>query len=332
MASWKSQCRSINASWTHQQATWHRNHGRLGVHDIVIYTDGYVTRDPSGWGFTLSGRTVHEYNGAHGVTTSSMTMEVEAVTRAIQWLTSQCDAQITHAIILTHSMNLLQKVESGMGCPDWYTAMHCLRLQRLLWICCPGVSGLNRQIDWQAHAGVSGMNRQIDWQAQQISHLVCSLAGQRCSEAWGTSWAWIGQNITALIAWRKEEKGSSRHSTLEVRNELYLTRQTLALFRRQPWGDCWEAWWSTYGPFWGLRCHLDTETALNSIEHQLHYYLLSILLLQDFEQRYTEWTILLTYWFTIFPQPASSQLPPLQVLMHHCFDSPSKGLVASLLQ
>ena len=28
-----------------------------------------------------------------------------------------------------------------------------------------------------------GMNGQIDRQAQQISHLVCSLAGQRCSEA-----------------------------------------------------------------------------------------------------------------------------------------------------
>ena len=27
------------------------------------------------------------------------------------------------------------------------------------------------------------MNGQIDWQAQQTSHLVCSLAGLRCSEA-----------------------------------------------------------------------------------------------------------------------------------------------------
>ena len=35
-------------------------------------------------------------------------------------------------------MNLLQKVESGMGCPDWHTAMHSLRLQRLLWIYCTG--------------------------------------------------------------------------------------------------------------------------------------------------------------------------------------------------
>ena len=74
-------------------------------------------------------------------------MEVEAVTHAIQWLASQRDARITHAIILTDSMNLLQKVESGMGCPDWHTATHSLRLQRFLWIYCPG------------HAGVSGNER-----------------------------------------------------------------------------------------------------------------------------------------------------------------------------
>ena len=112
-------------------------------HDIVIYTDGSVTRDRSGWGFTVKqgGRTVHR------VTTSSLAMEVEAVTHAIQWLASQRDAQVTHTIILTDSLNLLQKVESGMGCPVWHTAMHSRWLQRLLWIYCPG------------HAGVSGNER-----------------------------------------------------------------------------------------------------------------------------------------------------------------------------
>ena len=35
-----------------------------------------------------------------------------------------------------------------------------------------------------------GMNGQVDWRAQQISHLVCSLAGQKCSEAWETFWTW----------------------------------------------------------------------------------------------------------------------------------------------
>ena len=91
--------------------------------------------------------TVHEDSGEHRVTTSSLTMEVEAVTHAIQWLTSQRDAQIAHAIILTDSMNLLQKVKSGTGCPDWHTAMHSLRLQGRLWIYCPG------------HAGVGGNER-----------------------------------------------------------------------------------------------------------------------------------------------------------------------------
>ena len=94
-------------------------------------------------GFTVKqgGRTVLEDSGAHRVTTSSLTTEVEAVTHAIQWLASQRDAQITHAIILTDSMNLLQK--SGMGCSDWHTAMHSLRLQRLLWIYCTGHAGVS---------------------------------------------------------------------------------------------------------------------------------------------------------------------------------------------
>ena len=71
-------------------------------------------------------------------------MEVEAVTHAIQRLASQRNAQITHAIILTDSMNLQQEVESGMGCPAWHTTMHSLRLQRLLWIYCPGQAGVGR--------------------------------------------------------------------------------------------------------------------------------------------------------------------------------------------
>ena len=56
------------------------------------------------------------------------------------------------------------------------------------------------------------MNRQIDWQAQQLSHLVCSLAGQRCSEAWGTLWTWTGQSITALIA-KGKRNGERKRTT-----------------------------------------------------------------------------------------------------------------------
>ena len=55
---------------------------------IVIYMNGSVTRDRSGLGITVKqgGRTEHEDSGANKVTTSSVTMEVEAVTHAILWL------------------------------------------------------------------------------------------------------------------------------------------------------------------------------------------------------------------------------------------------------
>ena len=87
-------------------------------HDIVIYMDGSVTRDRSGWS-SQSSRVEGLYKKTvePGVRASSLTMEVDTVAHAIQWLASQRYAKITYAIILTDTMNLLQKVESGMGMP-----------------------------------------------------------------------------------------------------------------------------------------------------------------------------------------------------------------------
>ena len=114
---------------------------------------------------------------------------------------------------------------------------------------------------WSTALGIPesvGMNGQIDWKAQQMSHLVCSLAGQRCSEAWGTLWIWTGQSITALITWRKVElwKEVADIPPSKVGNVLCSTRQTLALFRGQPLEDCGEVGRSSYGPLRVLRCHL----------------------------------------------------------------------------
>ena len=139
------------------------------LNDIVIDMDGSITRDRSVWGFTVKqgGRTVLEDSGAHRVTVSSLTMEVEAVTHTIQWLASQSGAHITRH----YSQRLNEppaKGEPGMDCPDWHTTRHSLRLQRLLWIYSQG------------QTESVGMTGQIDWQANQISRLVCSLAGQSC--------------------------------------------------------------------------------------------------------------------------------------------------------
>ena len=105
-------------------------------YDNVIYTDGSFKSDRSGWGYKVKhgGKAVCKDRGAYRVTISSLTMEVESVTNAIQWIASPRDTQITHAIILSISLNLQQKEESGMDCLVWHTVIHSLRL----WIYCPG--------------------------------------------------------------------------------------------------------------------------------------------------------------------------------------------------
>ena len=88
--------------------------------DLIVYTDGSVTKDQSGWGFTVKqgATTIHEDSAAYMVSISSLTMEAEAVTHDLRWFASRGDSQTTHAIILIDSMSLLQKVKSGMGSPE----------------------------------------------------------------------------------------------------------------------------------------------------------------------------------------------------------------------
>ena len=56
--------------------------------DLIVYTDGSVTKDQSGWGFTVKqgATTIHEDSAAYTVSASSLTMEVEAVTHAFRWI------------------------------------------------------------------------------------------------------------------------------------------------------------------------------------------------------------------------------------------------------
>ena len=120
-------------------------------HDLVIYTDGAVEEkaNKSGWGYTVkqNGSTIQEDKGAYNITTSSLTMEVEAVSNALRWLATRNEVRDTHAIILTDSMNLLQKIQTGYSNPEWQSSMTQSHLRSLLWVYCPG------------HAGVKGNER-----------------------------------------------------------------------------------------------------------------------------------------------------------------------------
>ena len=96
-----------------------------------------VTKDQLGWGFTVKqGATIiHEDSAVYTVSTSSLTMEMEAVTGALCWTVGP---HIT--VLLTDSMSLLQKVKNGMGSPDWNMSMIGTHLSKtpvgvLPWTC-----------------------------------------------------------------------------------------------------------------------------------------------------------------------------------------------------
>ena len=123
-----------------------------------------------------------------------LSMEIEVVTYATQWLASQRDAHSIHTIILTDPLNLLKKVESGMGCPNWHIAKHSLRLQRLLWIYCPG------------HSGVSG-NELADRLAS-TADITSDLQLDRTE---------VPRGLRNFLNMDRSEHHSGRHSTLRGR-------------------------------------------------------------------------------------------------------------------
>ena len=162
--------------------------------------------------------------------TSSLTMQVEAVTHTIEWLAFQSDAHIKHAIILTDSLNLLQMAESGMVCPVWNTAMHSLRLQRLHESTAQGMPesfGMNGQtrVSWNARADVAST-------ADITSGLLLGRVGVLRG-----LWNFLNtdrpqhHSIDCLKEW-VVEKGSGRYiPPSEVWSDLCSTRQILVLFR-----------------------------------------------------------------------------------------------------
>ena len=85
-------------------------------------------------------------------------------------------------------MNLLQKVKSGMGSPDWNVSMVDIHLSKLLWVYCPG------------HAGVKGNDRtdRLVGKATLTSGLL--LGRSEVLKSCGHK----AKNVTPSIAWSRE--------------------------------------------------------------------------------------------------------------------------------
>ena len=114
---------------------------------VVVFTDGSVRRGvKSGWAYSAreNGVVVAEGSGAFAQTTSSMCMEVRAISEAITWLR---DERHVHAIFVTDSLSTLEKVRLGMHYADWKPAITASQLESIVWIFSPG------------HAGVLGNER-----------------------------------------------------------------------------------------------------------------------------------------------------------------------------
>ena len=136
-----------------------------GLRDhLIVYTDGSVKRKvKSGWGYTasLQGEVIKEDSGFVAFTTSSMCMEIKAITEMLEWVRHQ---NITRVVCLTDSMSTLDKISTGMLYADWVTAIKQSNLQTVRWIFCPGHSGVrgNERADALADLAVNQSTLTLD--------------------------------------------------------------------------------------------------------------------------------------------------------------------------
>ena len=139
---WESTVGNGQQAKQNQRSSFHSI--KQQTQDHVLYTNGSVTKDQSGWVFTVKqdATTIHEDSAACTVSTFSLTMDMEEVTHALHRFSSGGDSQTTHAITFTDSMSLLQKGKSGMESQDRNVSMVDIHLRKLLWVHCPGHAGV----------------------------------------------------------------------------------------------------------------------------------------------------------------------------------------------
>jgi ribonuclease HI len=132
--------------------------------EAVIYTDGSVVRHTrSSWAFTaqVKGKTKMEDSGAFSVTTSSLTMEVMAVTKAMAWLETQT---FTDVCFLSDSMSMLRKIENGWFRRQWLESLARSKLTKICFIFVPGHAGVrgNERADFLAGGAAMESGRSMD--------------------------------------------------------------------------------------------------------------------------------------------------------------------------
>ena len=129
--------------------------------DAVCFTDGSVKRgEQSGWAYSVrvGGVTVAEKSGAVELTTSSMSMEIKAITEVLVYLEENA---CRRAVIVTDSMSTLQKIKKKLLYVDCISHINASNLQTLTWIFCPGHSGVLGNERADSLAGTAEINNEF---------------------------------------------------------------------------------------------------------------------------------------------------------------------------
>ena len=137
------------------------------------------------------------------------------------------------------SFDLLQKVKSGMGSPDWNECvLHALDMP-----------------EWRE------MTEQLDWWAEQPLQIVCFSEDLKCWGAWDTTYGHKAKDITPSTAWKREELKEEELDDLPWKDERGppSIRRILELFQTQQQGNFRETEWSACGLFQAHKYHLWTE-------------------------------------------------------------------------
>ena len=110
--------------------------------DLIIYTDGSVLRGRR----SANGRRLVQESLAYYTTTSSLRMEVEAVSAAFRWIENTTN---THIVIVTDSESMLRRVRTGKLRAEWLASLRRSRVASITWIFSPGHAGVlgNEQAD-----------------------------------------------------------------------------------------------------------------------------------------------------------------------------------------
>ena len=112
-----------------------------------------------------------------------MRMEMEAITRALEWIASN-QPNSRHLVFVTDSQSTLRKIQSNMLRSEWIEAINKSRLRSIVWIFCPGHAGVrgNEAADKLAGEATVGDDIKPD-RADLIDRVARQLGDQELEEA-----------------------------------------------------------------------------------------------------------------------------------------------------